>query len=108
MKKFSFVGSHKDLEPSRPRLSVDQEDTSSESSSKLKSTAIHIDNVPSENKEFLSAPVGPSRSHSVKKIVRRMTDKLKRAKSFHTTVEESEPPEPEELAPCMLLYFCCY
>uniref|UniRef100_A0A7E4VTT2 V-SNARE coiled-coil homology domain-containing protein n=1 Tax=Panagrellus redivivus TaxID=6233 RepID=A0A7E4VTT2_PANRE len=41
----------------------------------------------------------PSRSQSVKKIVRRMTGRLKRAKSFQTTVEE--PAEPIEYSPAL-------
>ena len=103
-KKFSFAAGS--LEPSRPRISTDTEELTIDTNLKARPGTLMLGSADTERKNTVQmADKQMSRSHSVKKIVRRMTDKLKRTKSFHQTAEEDELSEPSGEPPSMCFCF---
>uniref|UniRef100_A0AC34QQY3 V-SNARE coiled-coil homology domain-containing protein n=1 Tax=Panagrolaimus sp. JU765 TaxID=591449 RepID=A0AC34QQY3_9BILA len=85
-KKFSFAAGS--LEHRRSKISTDEEVSSLavDTEAKARPETLQLSSAPSPEKL-------PSRSHSVKKIVRRVTDRLIRAKSVQAPAEEVEPVE---------------
>jgi len=104
-KKLSFVA--KNLETNRPKIPTDMEELTIDTRLKARPGSLMLGSADMERKNVVQTPDREiPRSHSVKKIVRKMTDKLKRTKSFHATAEEDELSELSEKLPSMCFCIC--